>query len=204
MGLLSSVGSFTRYAVEGTLKSPVMDTIREGLARHTIIDIDNGPMEKAVGWTSLEKPYEPDFGDASFIFGNYFVFCLRIDKKAVPAKIVNKLYHREMAKKMAQDNRTHLTRSEKKTIKDHVKNSLNMKMPAAPSIYDLLWDYEKRSLILFTTLKSANEELEELFRKSFHINLLRIFPYTLAETAPGLSDTQRDRLSQLSPSGLME
>jgi hypothetical protein len=53
-------------------------------------------------------------------------------------------------------------------------------------------------LWFLSTVKSANEELETLFFKSFQIPIIRLFPYTTADLAMGLSDTERDILPGLS------
>jgi len=198
MGLLSAVGSISRYRVEGKIRGKVIETIGEGLEKNKITEIDGSPMEKAVGWTSLESPYIPNFKGSSYLMGTYFVFSLRIDKKTIPAKIINKHYHAQIKKKMKESGREHLSRNEKKMIKDHVKSVLNLRMPATPNVYDLIWNDEESSLWFFSTLKSANEELEELFSKSFQLTLIRLFPFSIADMAMGLADGERDSLGRVS------
>jgi hypothetical protein len=63
----------------------------------------------------------------------------------------------------------------------------------------LIWNYEASSLWFYSNLRSANEEIETLFRRSFNMGLLRLFPYTAADTRAGLSDSERDVLIGLSP-----
>ena len=188
------------HAISLTEKSTngLWKTIGEGLKKNQIVEIDGSPMEKAVGWTSLEKPYFPDFDGSSFVMGTTFVFSMRIDKKAIPAKVIDKHYHNQLAKKMKESGRDYLSRNEKKMIKEHVKSALLLKMPATPKVYDLIWNYEKRFLWFFSTLKSANEELETLFSKSFQMTLIRLFPFTLADLGLNLTDGERDRLLGLS------
>ena len=200
MGLLSSVGSVTRYRVEGTIDADLIDTVRQGLNDNLIQEIDNSPMEKSVGWTALEHPYHPEFKGSSFIIGTYFVFVLRMDKKSIPAKTVSKHYHMAMAKKLADEKRTSLSRSEKKMLKEHVLNLLALRIPATPNIYDILWAYAENELWLFSTQKAAGEALESLFSKSFNLTLVRLFPYTMAEFHTGLTDARRDLLNKLTPS----
>ena len=88
MSALSSSVSITRYQVDGKLKAPILETVAAGLNKHAIFEIDDPSLEKAVGWTSFQKPYQPDFGGSSFIYGNIFVFSLRIDRKTIPPKLV--------------------------------------------------------------------------------------------------------------------
>ena len=200
MGLLSSSVSITRYKVQGKLESPVLDTIAGGLTQFAVSEIDEDASDKAVGWTSFRNPYQPDFGGSSFVYGNYMVFALRIDKKSISPKVINKHTAKEMAKRMEKEGRDFLSRNEKKMIKDHVMNVLTLRIPATPNVYDVVWNYEESDLWFFTNLKAANEELETLFSQSFRLTLFRLFPYTMAELTAALSDSERDRLNNLSPS----
>jgi hypothetical protein len=199
MSLSSSSVSITRYKVQGHHKSRVIDTVADGLKRHTIADIDQQVLDKAVGWTSFEKPFQPDFSGSKFVYGDYFVFSLRIDKKNITAKVLKKHYTIEAARRMAASGRDYLSKAEKKMITDHVLNSLSLRIPATPNIYDVVWNYAAASLWFFSNLKAANEELETLFAKSFGLSIIRIFPYSAAELASNLTDSQRDDLQKISP-----
>ena len=90
MGILSSSLSVARYAVEGEKVESIMETVREGLTKNAISEIEDEYAEITTGWTPFESPYKPDFETYSFIFGQYFLFSMRIDKKSVPSKIVQK------------------------------------------------------------------------------------------------------------------
>jgi hypothetical protein len=89
-------------------------------------------------------------------------------------------------------------------IREHVSSVLSLRIPAIPNVYDLVWSYEEGLLWFFSTLKSANEELETMFLKSFQLPLIRLFPYTTADLAMGLSEQQRDVLVNLSATDFSE
>jgi hypothetical protein len=199
MSILSSSVSITRYQVHGKINAPIIDNITNGLKNYTISEIDNQVSDKAVGWTSFDKPFQPDFDGSSFVYANYFVFSLRIDKKNIAAKVLEKHYTIEAAKRMAESGRDYLSTNEKKLVKEHVISGLSLRIPATPNIYDLVWNYEDSVVWFFSNLKAANEELETLFAKSFSLSLIRLFPYTAAELSSGLSDSQRDELQKISP-----
>ena len=199
MSILSGSVSITRYKVLGKIKAPITENIAEGLIKHTIGEIDNQISDKAVGWTSFDKPFQPNFAGSSFVYGSYFIFALRIDKKNITPKVLKKHFTLEAAKRMAENGREYLSKTEKKLVKDHVINSLNLRMPATPNVYDVVWNHEDGLICFFSNLKAANEELETLFAKSFNLSLIRLFPYTAAEMTSGLSDTQRDVLQKLTP-----
>ena len=199
MSLLSSLVSITRYTVEGRLKKPVLETVAAGLKKNAISEIDDQSSEKAVGWTSFGKPYQPNFSGSDFVYGNYLVFSLRVDKKSIPPKVVKKYFMIESTRHQAESGRLHLSRSEKQIIKDQVIDRLNLKVPATPHVYDLIWNYEESVLWFFSSLKGSNEELETLFLRSFDLRLIRMFPYTAAHLASDLKAAEKDVLLKISP-----
>ena len=204
MGLLSTSVSITQYRVEGRLADPVMETVRAALNKHAVDDIDNEASEQVIGWTPLENPFAPNFDSADIIIDTTFVFSLRIDKKSIPAKVVQKHFDMEMKRRLEESKRDFLARAEKQEIRDRVVNVLNTRIPATPNVYDLTWDYEAGRLWFFTNLKSANEALESLFKQSFKLSLIRLFPYTAAECSQDLSGPEKDNLNQLKPTVFME
>ncbi len=198
MGLLSATTSLSRFKVDGQLDDPLIDTIATGLKKNIIADIDGNPSDRAVGWTSFKDPFKPDFEGSSFIIGTSIVFALRIDKKSIPNKMVQKHVAIESVKRLQELGRDFLSANEKKMIKDHVISQLSLKMPATPNVYDVVWQYESGDLWFFSNLKSANEELETLFIKSFGVSLVRSIPYTMAALDKRMTSSQQDALNKLS------
>jgi len=199
MGLLSASVSIVRYTVNGNIKAPILDSIAEGLHRHRIKEIDNHPQDKIVGWTAYKNPYVADFSGSSFSYDPYILFSMRIDKKSIPSKIVKKQFLAEVSRRLSDGSRQYISRNEKADIKNQIVESLNIKIPATPNIHDIVWLPEASLLYFFSTLKSANEELESLFLKSFDVSLIRLFPYTQAYFKAGLSESDLDKLSRLTP-----
>jgi hypothetical protein len=109
-----------------------------------------------------------------------------------------KHYLIESAQRLVDGGRQYLSRNEKQTIKDHVINQLNLKVPATPNVYDIIWNYEDSVLWFFSNLKAANEELETLFLRSFDLSLIRVIPYTAAYFDTNLTDSEKDLLLKLS------
>jgi DNA recombination-dependent growth factor C len=204
MSLLSASISITRYKVGSQLKTPVLETVAVALMRNAISEIDDQSSEKMSGWTSFDKPYQPDFSGSNFVYGAYMVFALRIDKKTIPSKVVQKHFMIESTRRLAESGRQYLSRNEKQTIKDHVIEALYLKVPATPHVYDIIWNYEESFLWFFSNLRAANEELETLFLRSFDVTLIRMFPYTAAQLSSDLSDTEKDILLKLAPTNFKD
>ena len=199
MSLLSASVSITRYKIEGELKTPVTETVAAALKKNAISEIEDQSAGTMSGWTSFEKPYQPDFRGSNFVYAAYLVFALRIDKKTIPPKLIQKHFMIESARRLAESGRQYLSRNEKQTIKDQVVEGLYLKVPAVPHVYDIIWNYEESVLWFFSNLKAANEELETLFLRSFGLTLIRMFPYTAAQLSSDLSDTEKDILLKLAP-----
>ena len=204
MSLLSASVSITRYKIEGKLKTPVTETAAAALNKNAISEIEDQSAETMSGWTSFEKPYQPDFRGSNFVYAAYLVFALRIDKKTIPSKLIQKHFMIESARRMAESGRQYLSRNEKQIIKDRVIEALYLKVPAVPHVYDIIWNYEASVLWFFSNLKAANEELETLFLRSFGLTLIRMFPYTAAQLSSDLSDTEKDILLKLAPTSFKE
>ena len=128
----------------------------------------------------------------------WFFPCGSIKKDSL-VKIVQKHYTLEMKKRLEKSGRDFLSKTEKKEIKDHVIHLLNLRIPATPNIYDLIWNYESNTLWFFSNLKGANEELETLFTRSFKLKLIRWFPYSMATLTSSLSDMEKDVVFPIHP-----
>jgi hypothetical protein len=204
VGILSSTVSITRYKVDGKIKEPVLESVLKGLKENSVFEIDDDVSGKAVGWTSFDTPLIPDFGGSSFDFGSYLVFSLRIDKKTIPPKVLKKYCAQETERRLVETGRAYLSKDEKQSIKEHVTNLLNRRIPATPNVYDLLWNFEAGRLLFISNLKAANEELETLFSRSFNLSLIRLFPFTMGDLTANLSTADRDILHKLSPTTFME
>jgi len=204
MGILSSSVSITQYRVEGKIPEPILGSVATGLKKHAVEEIDNDSSDKAIGWACFNNPFSTDFNQSPFTIGTYFVFSMRIDKKTIPSKVVQKHYTLEMKKRLEKSGRDFLSKTEKKEIKDHVIHLLNLRIPATPNIYDLIWSYESNTLWFFSNLKGANEDLETLFTRSFKLKLIRLFPYSMAALTSPLSDVEKDAVSQFTPTRFTE
>jgi siroheme synthase (precorrin-2 oxidase/ferrochelatase) len=199
MGILSSSVSITQYRVEGKFDQPVIETVAAGLKKYAVKEIDNESDDKAVGWACLNAPFSTDFDQSPFLFGTHFVFCLRIDKKNIPAKVVSKHYSLAMIKRLKSRGREFLNKTEKKELKEQIIQMLSTRIPATPNIYDLIWNYESGRLWFLSNLKNANEELETLFARAFSLRLIRLFPYTMATLTSPLSASRIDAVNQFTP-----
>ncbi|MBU2490248.1 MAG: recombination-associated protein RdgC [Proteobacteria bacterium] len=204
MGLLSSSATITRYKVRGKLPEPVLEAAAKGLSGHAIAEIEGEAEPMAVGWTAFGSPFRPDFSGSNFEVAEWWAFSLRMDKKSVPAKLVNKYAADLASRRLAATGRQHLSREEKKEVRAEVMESLLRRVPAVPSVYDVLWNYTTEDLWLFSSQKAAAEALGTLFHESFGLFLVPMYPFTRAELAAGLTPRELELLSAVAPCSFSE
>jgi recombination associated protein RdgC len=114
MGILSSSVSITQYRVEGKLSGPIRERVATGLKKYAVEEIDNESSDRAIGWACFNNSFSTDFIQSPFLIGTYFIFSLRIDKKTIPSKIVQKHCTIEMKKRLEKSGREILSKTEKK------------------------------------------------------------------------------------------
>jgi recombination associated protein RdgC len=199
MGFLSATVSLSRYHIQGKFEAEPMESVRSALIDNAMPIMDSEYQEISAGWTPYESPFQPDFEKYPFIFGTCFLFSLRMDKKSIPAKLLQKHLILEIEKKKESSGRDFLSKNEKSEIKETVTDMLMLKMPAIPDIFDILWRYEDQNLFLFTTRKAVTEFFESFFFKSFSLKPIRLFPYTLMEHTSGFTPDKKDRIMALTP-----
>ena len=140
MGFLSTTSSITRYFVKGDLENPITETVTKALKANTIQEIDRNTAQTSTGWTSFTTPYSPDFNGNRFVFGSLFIFSLRIDKKSISAKVLNKHISQEMAQQTTATGGGFISTSRKESIKDKDTDQLRMRTPPSPNNNYLVWD----------------------------------------------------------------
>ncbi len=193
MGLLTSTSSFLRYKIKNESQDFSLEDIRNLLKNNIFPEIPDSEMSESVsGWTSYENPYDPDFEKDHISYGKYILFCLRTDKKIIPKKIIEKNLIVESKKIMEETGKDYISKNEKKKLKEDIILKLSLIIPSTPNLYDVLWIPEKKEIIFFTTQKNINEIFETLFRQTFSVSLIRLFPYTKVYFDKNISDSDKD------------
>ena len=113
MPLLTSTSSFLRYKIENESQELSLNDIREALKNNGFPEIPDSDMTESIsGWTTFENPYDPDFDSDHISYGTNIVFSLRIDKKSIPQKIVQKEMIIQTKKILKESGRDYLSKNE--------------------------------------------------------------------------------------------
>ena len=197
MGLLSNSTSFVRYSVEGEPAPNFREFAAERINAFAFRDIDDSYEERSIGWVSVLNMFDTEFAYASFAAGDHIVLTMRIDERKVAPKVLKKFCLKEEERLKKERQIPKLSRNQKLEIKENVKLMLVKKAVPVPATYDLCWNLGDNSLFFFSTSQKAQEVLEDFFKETFGLTLMRQIPYLIAEHL--LDDHARLSLAEIRP-----
>lgn len=168
MPITTRKSAFTRYSPgEGTLSKMDTMTFEANLCKMAFKPIDETGDIKSTGWTSAMDINDSEFLTQTAATANFFVWCMRIDKRNVPAAALRNDVNKAIAQDIKRTGKNFLSRERKQEIKDQCYLRLRSRMPAVPKIVQCVYDGE-RDVIYFGS--SSNDDMltfEELFFASF-------------------------------------
>jgi len=126
-----------------------------------------------------------------------FLFSLRIDTKTVATKVIQRTMAIRIREKKAETGREFLSRNEISEMREIIIESLMMKAPYTPHIFELVWDVDRGMAFLYSAQKKAVEAVVHLFLKSFNLKLVQLIPYFNA--ARDMDADLEGKLSTLTP-----
>lgn len=196
MGFLKGSLTFSRYHILGDIPESFSSFINGTLQKYAFQELSAGPEDKSVGWTSLTNILDTNFEQASYSTGDFLLFALRIDRKAVPPALLRiKLLEAEK-KFITQSGKKRLYQEDRKALKETVTHDLLTKSYPIPSFYDVLWSVSGRWLLLGSHTEKIFEDFDDLFKISFKLKLAPHLPwdpqYLNQEEATKVRSLERD------------
>ncbi len=182
MGIFSSSLSFNRYFVVGDYPEDFNDFFLNKLREFAFKEIDEeSEREKSIGWVSTDNMFDTGFSDLNFKKGPYISFTFRLDTRTIPPQTLNAYVLKEELEYKKETQKERIYKKERDMLKDKIYDKLLKKIPIQPHLYDLCWVLEKRILYFFSSSPKIGDDFREYFRKSFSLELIPVFPYTLAK-----------------------
>jgi hypothetical protein len=200
MGLLNGAWTFSRYRVLGTRPEEFTDHIDKGLKKYAFSDYRDEHREKNLGWTSLENILDTDFTYANYKCGDYLLFSLRTDRRAVPPTLL-KLKILEAEKKyIAETGKIKLYRQEREELKERSRFSLMEKVLPVPAFHDICWSLSRNLVFFGSHSEKVTDDFLNIFKESFQLSLTPFLPWEQGQkfsqdnqdTEPAINDTAHD------------
>jgi hypothetical protein len=187
LGVNRGALTFTRLFVQGKppkdLRKRYLEAVR--LRKFTPLAAEDEASE-AVGWCVVERPFDLDFQAGRLFYDRFVLLGFRVDKWKIPSALLRSQVADEEQRLLSRAGREKLTRAERDDIKLRVISRLRRKVLPTARAFDVLWDLDAGTVLLFTHSARTTEEFAALFQKTFALELHADSPHAAAGRA-GLS-----------------
>lgn len=199
MGAIRGAVTFTRLFVKGKppkdLRKRYLEAVR--LRKFTPLAPEDEASE-AVGWCVIERPFDLDFQPDRVFYDRFVQLGFRVDKWRLPGALVRSQVADEQQRMLSRAGREKLTRAEKEDIKLRVIGRLRKKILPTSRAFDVLWDLDAGTVLLFTHGARTIDEFSALFETSFGLELELDSAYAAAGRA-ALSAAQQKAFEKVEP-----
>jgi recombination associated protein RdgC len=175
MGLLKGTLSFSLYRLEGSLPAQADDYIARQLKAFAFRNISLTSEEKAIGWTSIENVLETDFEGAKYIWGDYLMLALRIDRKTVPPSLLKIRLLEAEQDFLAETGQKRIYREQRDDLRERVHLELFSKSQPIPAFYEFCWSLSQKTLLLCSLSEKVIDDFQDFFKQTFSLS---VYPYT--------------------------
>ena len=176
MSLLKGSFTFMRFHVGGQLPQAFLNFVNDRIKANAYREAPKSTQEKLLGWVSLTDVLDAEFKKANYALGDYLIFCLRIDRKLIPPKLMKIKLLEEERRFLAESDKNRINKQMAAGIKDKVELELLTKLDAVPSFYDVCWALRQNTVYFSSLTDKVADDFVELFQKTFSLNLKRFLP----------------------------
>jgi hypothetical protein len=181
VGVSRGALTFTRLFVQGKpprdLRKRYLDAVR---LRKFVPLAPEDEASEAVGWCVIERPFDLDFEADRIFYDRFLVLGLRVDKWRIPGALLRAQVADEEQRILSRGRDKKLSRAEKDEIKLRVIARLRRKILPTSRAFDVLWDLDAGTVLLFTHSQRTTDELMALFQKTFGLELVADSPHAAA------------------------
>ena len=183
MGIIKGSVTLSRYQVKGEPPQDFKDFIDERIRKFAFRDIENNSEEESIGWVSVHDYMDTSFAYASYALDPYVALGLRIDKRQIPGPLLKKYHRIELKKAYAMNDGRKPSRMEREELKEKARLDLLTRIPPSTKFFDLVWDTHGNQVWLGAATRSVRDIAEDLFKRTFELDLVAVIPWDLAQEA---------------------
>jgi DNA recombination-dependent growth factor C len=190
-------GSFVRFYVEGRVAAPDSDEFLAALAEHRFRTIENAASEEtSVGWVCPSDPSGQAFVREAIWLPPLARLRLRADRKKLPRPWLVIRMAQAIAERGGK-----VGAKERKQIRGEIEDELLPRVLPGVRLVDLVYDPDRRQLLLFAAGNAMAVECVKVFERTFGARLVAAVPLHVAQRSePGTAE--RRRLAELEPFSL--
>jgi len=180
MPLLSGAMGARRYRVLGAPDPIDRDGMLELLAEHAFHEPPSAAKGgENHGWVSLHNLCVTEFTHEDCYVQQYLCFGLRMDRKAIPAKLLRALLDLRCKAWMDETGRERVPAAVKREIREQLELELFPRQLPTVSVQDVCWDLNTNLVWFFNNGNKANEIFRIHFARTFSVDTQPVGPLHL-------------------------
>ncbi|MFM2244863.1 MAG: hypothetical protein RL071_937 [Pseudomonadota bacterium] len=188
MGVFAGAMTVRRYRVEGEVPEDFRDLFMASLQEHAFREPKNpAPGEEHVGWCLIQNLLDLDFSERDkWLFNHYLTVALRVDKRALPAKLFKAHLEKRVAAWLAENGRQRAPAAVKAEIKQALEIEMLAKTLPRVATYEFCWNIVDGWVAFHATGEGPNDLFRKLFRQTFGCVLTPCSPLDLLIEEPAV------------------
>ncbi len=177
MAILKGGLSVRRYRIIGELPEGFTDVFVDALNTNQFRE-PQSPTHKgeASGWCQVHNLLDVDFSDVNlWLYNQYALFALRVDKKVVPARLLRAHLEKRMQAWCSANNRPRVPAAVKEELREALEQEMLQKTLPRVQTFEVCWHQNDGWLLFTSDSELPNERFQKLFLRTF---ALRAVPWS--------------------------
>ncbi len=190
MGILKGALSVRRYRLDGAPPESFVEGYLAALQDNAFRDpLSSGHKEERAGWVQIHNLLDADFADVNrWLYNQYALFALRVDKKVVPAKLFRAHLEKRVAAWCLEQRRERCPASVKTELRELLElEMLGQTLPRV-TVHEICWNLNEGWVLFHNQSELANDRFRKLFHRTFGLVPLPWDPLDFLADQPALAD----------------
>lgn len=178
MPILSGAMSVRRFRVVGNLPEHWRDRFRDKLDELSFKDnpIEVGKEERE-GWVQIHNLLETSFEDFNkWLYNDLILLALRIDKKALPAKLLKATLEKQFAQWCEENGRKRCPKDVREQMKEDLEARWLARTLPKVATTELCYNHKEGYVILHSLSESAADRVRKRFYATFGLRMVPVGP----------------------------
>ncbi len=190
MGILKGGLSVRRYRIIGELPEGHTDLFIDAMNTNQFRE-PQSPTHKgeASGWCQVHNLLDVDFSDVNlWLYNQYALFALRVDKKVVPAKLLRAHLEKRMQAWCAANSRPRVPAAVKEELREALEQEMLQKTLPRVQTYEICWNLNDGWAVITNDSELVNERFQKLFLRTFGLRAVPWSPLDELAATEGLPE----------------
>jgi recombination associated protein RdgC len=182
LGALRGSLTFSRFYVTGDIPDDVPGTTLKRIRANAFQPLSpDDEKNEGSGWASIEDPFDTDLDHEKVFYNEYVCLGLRLDRWVVPGPLLKAHLRDAEQALLAKRGLERLGRQAKTELKTMVVRKLRRQLVPSLKSYDVVWNLRTNVLHLYSQSERIAALLDDLFKRTFKVDLVPESPGTATE-----------------------